>query len=129
MSMIPILLDTGRTVFVDGVYCQLTYQSLEMGHPRKELNDEIIRGLLGRVGQLWLNVPVRIADMRDVDVLPKYFIAALAFSMEPARDKTKDASQLVVGWFSPTLPFVADVVREAFMNRLPWEEYAQDYDC
>ena len=126
MSLITFPTTTGRIIFVEAIYAQPTYLGVGVGRPDRAANREVAQNIVSRVRKIWADVPVALVASVDVDVLPKYCVAAKAFSTQPVGDTTMDASHLVLVFFTDSIPCEGEFAVES-LRAFPWEANAHDF--
>ncbi len=135
-------LQSGRTIYLRSLRQQVTYGGLLEGFPTRQMNQDIIEGILSSerrrdAGDPYLIPPVqrpleypraRPYPFGEPVALPPVSCVARFTSLEPARDKAMDGSELVVVWFQGefALPVDRQVVQQ--LLAIDWNQHAFDFD-
>jgi hypothetical protein len=135
-------LTDGRAVFAEEIHIGQTYAGLLVGTPNDEINRGILNGLPQAMQRIFRNAPVYILPpeverrtepypmgcSREVAIMPPIELAMRFVSYAPIIPGG-DASQLVVVWHQhEAIPLLSDAMRVR-LERLNWNDNAQDFSC
>jgi hypothetical protein len=138
-----IALRSGRSLWLRELRQSRTYESLLAGTPDDELNQWVMdrartEALGGAVGQepylVSPNVRTRIQEAwhdipaREYCALPATVCIGQFTSFQPARDKDRHASELVIIWFQDEFAFPIDPAVREQIRAIDWEKHAVDFD-
>jgi hypothetical protein len=147
-------LATGREITLDKLSQSRAYSGLLEGTPNKASNDHSIQWALERakqdnesLGEPFLVPPERRdyfreqGDMQSVldrqhdrpahmrhipEWLPQIVCVGVFRSIQPARDKTKDASSLTIVWYQDD--FGLDPQASERLRAVDWDQHATDWE-
>jgi hypothetical protein len=134
-QLATILLDSGRTVYLRGLYVQSTYGGFLEGYPNAKANARIVRSQRDNHNRI-SSAPLHVIEPALVPKpghlgpgaeLPAVVCRGLFVSV-PLPGSASDGSHLEVVWFQdhvlvPVAEFSAPPIRA-----LPWNDLAADYD-
>lgn len=143
-------LQCGRRAKLESLDQQMTYAGLMEGTPDKRSNDRSIQSSLSAAAKLcvpdavpflipprrrdYLRVPndmsidARLSPNRFPEWLPLVRCIASLTDIQPARDRTRDFSALVVMWYQDEFAFPIDPYALESLRNLDWDALATDVD-
>lgn len=137
----------GRIDLIDGCSIRLRklnqheiYAGLLEGLPTRRMNADIIQRLVQNEGQRLGAAPYVVPPIEKPITYPKKYpfgepaslppIACVATfdSLDPARDKQKDYSSLVIIWFQQDYAFPIEPDVFEHIRKIDWTRLASDYE-
>jgi hypothetical protein len=134
-----IKLASGREIAIGRLYQFRTYEGLIEGLPTKERNARRIPHFRNEAQELWkLKVHLIEPSETPIEYDGKYPLGTPAMlpgtvcfgrfsSLTPARDSSKDGSELTIVWFQNDFAFPIDDSVLKAIRTLDWESIAEDY--
>ncbi|MCY2977864.1 MAG: hypothetical protein NTU79_04265 [Planctomycetota bacterium] len=132
-------LASGREIALVRLYQFRTYEGLIEGLPTRERNARKVPYICNEAAELW-KIRVHLIEPSETTIeydgkypfgtpaiLPGTVCFGLFSSLQPARDNSKDGSELTIVWFQNDFAFpIDDSVRQA-IRTLDWDSIAVDY--
>lgn len=134
-----IKLASGREIAIGRIYQFRTYEGLSEGLPTRERNARRIPYFCNEAQDLW-KLKVHLIEPSETPIeydgkypfgTPAMLPGTVCFgrfsSLQPARDKNMDGSELTIVWFQSDFAFPIDAPVLNAIRKLDWEAIAVDY--
>jgi uncharacterized protein (TIGR02996 family) len=142
MKLHEITLRSGRWLLLRELRQWNFYEGLLEGLPTQELNQRLIENIItaereGRHAEPYLiQPPERLIENYSQSLyrdrrpagIPGIACVARFTSLQPAKDKNRHASELVVIWFQDDFAFPIDPAVREHIRAIDWEKHAADFD-
>jgi hypothetical protein len=129
--MFELKLRNSRLIHLDNLFVSETYAGLLEGKPNADLNKTILADT-NYSDKLWPSIPNWTLGLEyyhaHLDLpLSRFVCRALFVSYTSAKNKEMDGSQMVIVWYQEKFPPLIEDRNKAWLEDLPWEFFAADF--
>ena len=134
------ILSSGRSVLLESLEQWVVYAGLLEGLPTRERNDAELQRLVEEARRHDMHEPVLIPPVQqpiehegrypfgEPAALPSIGCVGRFHSSTPARDESKDCSDLTIIWFQDDYAFPVSPDAERAIVAVEWDKLARDRD-